>query len=118
MLDGYLHFLLNNESVDQGGIFLADTGDEGLMCQQQRPVVIHPDVNIDLILDDRAKELVGECHRWNDLVRTGKLVERVRMHNDDAAAFIQDFHTVRPIPQDQIDRTIGGYAQNPGYPGS
>jgi hypothetical protein len=76
------------------------------------------DVNIDLILDDRAKELVGECHRWNDLVRTGKLVERVRMHNDDAAAFIQDFHTVRPIPQDQIDRTIGGYAQNPGYPGS
>lgn len=75
------------------------------------------DVNIDLILDDRAKELVGECHRWNDLVRTGKLVERVRLYNDDAAPNIQDYHTVRPIPQDQIDRTSGGYAQNPGYPG-
>lgn len=75
------------------------------------------DVNIDLLLDDRAKELVGECHRWNDLVRTGKLIERVRMHNDDAAPNIQDFHTVRPIPQDQIDRTSGGYIQNPGYPG-
>lgn len=76
------------------------------------------DVDIDLILDDRAKELVGECHRWNDLVRTGKLVERVRLYNDDAAPNIQDYHTVRPIPQDQIDRTSGGYAQNPGYPGS
>lgn len=75
------------------------------------------DVNIDLILDDRAKELVGECHRWNDLVRTGKLVERARLYNDDAAPNIQDFHTVRPIPQDQIDRTSGGYTQNPGYPG-
>ena len=75
------------------------------------------DVDIDLLLDDRAKELVGECHRWNDLVRTGKLVERVRMHNDDAAPNIQEFHTVRPIPQDQIDRTSGGYTQNPGYPG-
>jgi len=75
------------------------------------------DVDIDLILDDRAKELVGECHRWNDLVRTGKLVERVRLYNEDAAPNIQEYHTVRPIPQDQIDRTSGGYAQNPGYPG-
>jgi len=72
--------------------------------------------DIDLILDDRAKELVGECHRWNDLVRIGKLVERVRLYNDDAAPNIQDYHTLRPIPQDQIDRTSGGYAQNPGYP--
>lgn len=73
------------------------------------------DVTLDFILDERARELVGEGHRWWDLTRTGKLVERVRLHNPQAAPNIQDFHVVRPIPQDQIDRTLGGYPQNPGY---
>ncbi len=74
------------------------------------------DVDIDFILDERARELVGEGHRWPDLARTGKLVERTRMHNPGAQPNIQDYHTVRPIPQIQIDRALGGYAQNPGYP--
>ena len=30
---------------------------------------------------------------------------------------IQPFHIHRPIPQAQIDRTVGGYVQNCGYPG-
>lgn len=74
------------------------------------------DVNIDYILDERARELIGEGHRWWDLVRTGKLVERVRQYNPQAAPNIEDYHSVRPIPQNQIDRTLGGYPQNPGYP--
>ena len=74
------------------------------------------DVNLDFLLEERARELVGEGHRWFDLVRTGTLVERVRAHNPEASGNIQDYHTVRPIPQDQIDRTLGGYPQNPGYP--
>jgi len=74
------------------------------------------DVTLDFILDERARELVGEGHRWFDLTRTGTLVERVRLHNPDAAPNIQDYHVLRPIPQDQIDRTQGGYKQNPGYP--
>lgn len=72
-------------------------------------------VDIDFILDERARELIGEGHRWMDLTRTGKLVERVRLYNPVAGPNIQDYHTVRPIPQDQIDRTLGGYTQNPGY---
>jgi len=76
------------------------------------------DVDIDFILDERARELDGEGQRWWDLVRTGKLVERVRLHNPQAAPNIQDYHIFRPIPQDQIDRTEGGYPQNPGYPGA
>ncbi|MFX0555421.1 RagB/SusD family nutrient uptake outer membrane protein [Maribacter sp. CXY002] len=74
------------------------------------------DVDLDFLLDERARELVGEGHRWLDLARTGKLVERTRLHNPQASPNIQDYHRVRPIPQNQIDRTLGGYPQNPGYP--
>lgn len=72
-------------------------------------------VDLDFILDERGRELIGEGHRWMDLTRTGKLVERVRLHNVEGGSNIQDFHVVRPIPQTQIDNTLGGYPQNPGY---
>ena len=74
------------------------------------------DVDLDFLLDERARELVGEGHRWPDLTRTGKLVERTRLYNPEASPNIQDYHTIRPIPQNQIDRALGGYPQNPGYP--
>ena len=73
------------------------------------------EVDIDFILDERARELVGEGHRWFDLARTNKLVERVKAHNLDATNNIQSYHVLRPIPLDQIDRTEGGYPQNTGY---
>jgi hypothetical protein len=75
-------------------------------------------INIDFLLDERERELMGEQLRWFDLVRTGKLLERVRKYNPQAAPGIQDFHVRRPIPQQQIDLTDGGAAsfpQNPGY---
>ncbi len=73
------------------------------------------DLSIDFFLDERARELTGETMRWFDLVRTGKLVERVKKYNPEAAAFIKDYHVLRPIPNTQLDRTTGGYLQNPGY---
>lgn len=75
-------------------------------------------VSIDFILEERGRELLGEMFRWFDLKRTGKLIERVRAYNPDAKANIKDFHVLRPIPQDQIDRTADGatkFPQNPGY---
>ena len=72
-------------------------------------------VTIDVILEERAKELAQEGKRWFDLVRTGKLVERVRLHNPQGAPNIQDFHMLRPIPLTQIDRTSTDFPQNPGY---
>ena len=76
------------------------------------------DLSLDLILEERGRELLGEQLRWYDLVRTHTLVERVREHNPDGGGNIQDYHVLRPIPQDQIDRTEGGsssFPQNPGY---
>jgi hypothetical protein len=75
------------------------------------------DLSIDFFLDERARELCGENMRWWDLVRTGKLLERVRLHNKEAAPNIQEKHILRPIPQSQIDNTTTGtpYPQNPGW---
>jgi hypothetical protein len=74
-------------------------------------------MNMDMIMDERGRELAGEQIRWMDLKRWGKLVDRVTKHNPQASA-VKDFHNVRPIPQSQIDRTDGtatSFPQNPGY---
>ncbi|MGD1889660.1 MAG: RagB/SusD family nutrient uptake outer membrane protein [Cyclobacteriaceae bacterium] len=76
------------------------------------------EVDLDFLLDERAREMDGEGHRWFTLARTGTLVERVRANNPEGSPNIQDFHIIRPIPLQQIDRTEGGYEQNPGYAGS
>jgi hypothetical protein len=73
------------------------------------------DLNLDFILDERARELTGEVTRWFDLKRTGKLVERVKKYNPQGAANIQEFHNLRPIPTDEILLSNGSMKQNPGY---
>ncbi len=73
------------------------------------------DVTLDRILLERALELDAEQVRWFDLARTGKLVEYVRLYNPLGAPNIESYHIHRPIPQTQIDRTLGGYPQNEGY---
>jgi hypothetical protein len=94
---------------------------------------------IDYILDERTRELAGEQTRWFDLVRTGKLIERVNLYNGVTARpgninpdgtitgapqtvpNPQPHHVLRPIPQTQIDAAVDPtreslkYPQNPGY---
>jgi hypothetical protein len=75
-------------------------------------------VTLDFILDERTREMCGECTRWPDLAVRGKLVERVKLYNTDAAPKIQAFHALRPIPQSQLDASnVENKAQyqNPGY---
>ena len=77
-------------------------------------------VNLDYILDERARELYGEENRFITLRRMGKLVERVRALNNNPknpGLNIQDYHVLFPIPQSQIDLNIDAVMQqNPGYP--
>ncbi|MES2332996.1 MAG: RagB/SusD family nutrient uptake outer membrane protein [Bacteroidota bacterium] len=79
--------------------------------------VLPAQMDINFILDERARELCGEQLRWFDLKRTGKLVERVKNLNPDAAGFILPTHNLRPIPQSQLDAVTNktAFTQNPGY---
>jgi hypothetical protein len=76
------------------------------------------DLTMNFIMEERERELLGEQMRWFDLNRWGVLVERVKLYNPQAAPNIKDFHTLRPLPQNQLDRVEGGvsaFPQNPGY---
>ena len=73
-------------------------------------------VDIDYILEERARELSMEEERRLTLQRLNKLVERVRLYNDHNGDEIQDFHALWPIPASEIEANINAdLQQNPGY---
>ncbi|MEH6405877.1 MAG: RagB/SusD family nutrient uptake outer membrane protein [Leeuwenhoekiella sp.] len=77
--------------------------------------------NIDYILDERGRELLGEYHRWFDLKRTGTLVERASAYHYliNPANFNGangELKILRPIPQSAIDLNQNrDFQQNPAY---
>ena len=62
----------------------------------------------DFIWAERRVELVGEGHRFFDLVRTGKAAQEI-------TGFTANKHELFPIPIEEIQFANGNWAQNPGY---
>lgn len=60
------------------------------------------------IYKERRVELVGEGHRFFDLVRTGKAAQEID-------GFVAGKHEVFPIPIEEIQLSGGNWSQNPGY---
>lgn len=74
------------------------------------------EVNLDYILDERARELIFEEDRRITLSRMGKLVERTKKYNALSGPTVQPFHALLPIPFSEIQANKdGNLAQNPGY---
>ena len=112
---------LASQKLNQLRSYRAKAGQSNALSAAEESMVGSQDINV--ILDERARELCGEQQRWFDLKRTGKLIERVQLYNGAAKSYIQSFHILRPIPQPQMDavinRTTGpdanGFWQNTGY---
>ncbi|MDR1406759.1 MAG: RagB/SusD family nutrient uptake outer membrane protein [Tannerella sp.] len=84
--------------------------------------ITEADLDIDFILDERTRELAGEEHRWVELKRTGRLIERVLKYNLYAGSdyivggpHIKPYHYLRPIPWAWISLLRNEVSQNPGY---
>lgn len=80
--------------------------------------VLPAEVDINYILDERARELTMEEFRTLTLHRLELQYERVRDLNPWAGPTIAPHHNLWPIPQSQIDLNTGAkLEQNPGYAG-
>ena len=73
---------------------------------------------LDEIEKERRLELIGEGHRWFDLVRTGKALTVLTNHfaatPGYSTAQIKQHNLLMPVPQSQIN-TDPAIKQNPGY---
>lgn len=82
-----------------------------------RPITAS-EATVDYLLDERARELIGEEMRRLTLSRFGSQVflNRVRTLNEQSKALVQDHHVLWPVPQEVIDsNTDAPFPQNPGY---
>jgi hypothetical protein len=72
-------------------------------------------IDIDYILDERARELYAEELRNMTLFRLGKFVDRSRRYNG-AGHLTGDHQNLWPIPFEDIEKNIlAVLEQNPGY---
>ena len=87
--------------------------------------VTEEEITLDFILDERARELIGEENRRMTLVRTNTLAQRVKLNGDVEptapsnkviTGFDANIHTLLPIPLTEIQLNKDAkLEQNPGY---
>ena len=108
--------------VDGEGVSARATADINVVrARAGASVITATNATIDYLMDERARELAGEYHRWLDLKRTGKLTTYVPLYNPNVPSVSYMLGTgnaykiLRPIPQDAIGLNGVTVTQNPGY---
>lgn len=113
---GETYLLLAEAQFKQGNTAGAATSINVLRTRAQAPQVTAADITLDFILDERARELIGEEQRRLTLLRTGTLIDRVTRLNPTFVTGLTTKNLLLPIPQAEIDlNTQGRLEQNPGY---
>jgi hypothetical protein len=110
------YLLLAEASIDLNDMTSAATYINVVRQRANASPVLASNVTMDYLLDEHARELIGEYPRRYLLLRTGKLLARTRSLNPYSGPLISDYNVLCPIPQSVIDANTGAtFPQNPGY---
>lgn len=110
-------YLLRAEAyLNKGDLSAAAADINAIRTRANAAPVSAGQVDLDLILDERLRELYYEEFRMVTLCRLGKLADRNRRYNPQTGATIEDYHNLWPIPYSEIERNVFEVIeQNPGY---
>jgi hypothetical protein len=117
---GETYLLLAEAQFKQGKLAEAAASINVIRARANATPVTGGELTLDYILDERARELIGEENRRMTLMRTGKLVERTLSLNAvspvNQVTGLAPKHLLLPIPQSEIDLNKDAkLEQNPGY---
>ena len=106
--------LMAAEANNRGGISDMKAQEYVSMLRRRAFGDIYHDVTLtgaaltQAIYHERRVELMGEGHRFFDLVRTGRAA-------DEIDGFVAGKHELFPVPQEEIEFSNGNWEQNPNY---
>lgn len=113
---GETYLLLAEAYINQNNIPDATNAINMVRNRAKATLADEAEVNMDYLLDERARELLGEEMRRFTLIRTGKLLERTRKYNEVSGLAIKDHQVLWPVPQVVIDANWGlKWDNNPGW---
>lgn len=113
---GETYLLLAEANVRLGDLQGAADAINALRTRARTATVTAAQVTLDLLLDERSRELFAEEDRRYALLRTGKWLDRTKLYNKVAAPNVVARDTLLPIPQDVIDANrTSPMRQNNGY---
>jgi hypothetical protein len=117
---GETYLLQAEAQLQQGHTTDAAASINVLRTRAHAPLVTAAQIDLNFILDERARELVGEENRRLTLMRTGTLVDRATRLNSGSVLYplngLTKTNLLLPIPQQEINLNKDAVLQqNPGY---
>ncbi len=116
---GETYLLQAEAQFKQGKLQEAANSINALRTRANASQLTASQITLDLILDERVRELLAEENRRMTLMRTGTLVSRTQAHNTQTinpVVGLSSKNLLMPIPQSEIDLNKDAVLeQNPGY---